>query len=187
MPPKSQEFRRIERRVLGPVMRNLGFRRPAGVGLSGWVRPDQNAWLVVWTQLGKWNYGDDPEGYRFTLELQLGSEPIAGTGSRRMRYHDLLDRAQKLAYLDIYNRAMAKAKPNQELMALLNAREQARHIAELRPRREVPGPLEDPWFPYIDEDDVEAWMMFLAGALPKVLDRFLTSGVPTGSGDIPGH
>ena len=28
MPPKSREFRRIERRILGPAMRGLGFRRP---------------------------------------------------------------------------------------------------------------------------------------------------------------
>jgi hypothetical protein len=175
MPPKSQAFRRIERRLLGPAMRDLGFGRPPGVGLSGWIRAEQESWLLVWTQLGKWNYGDNPEGYRFTMELQLGSEPFAGGFGRRLRYYKLLDRDQKQNHLAIYNQAIAKAKPDPELMSLLNERDQARHVDELRPRDHVPDRWDDPWLPYLDEADVEAWMGFLAEVLPAVLDRFLWS------------
>ncbi len=153
-------------------MKDLGFARPPGVGLGGWVRSEEGGSLVVWTQLGKWNYRSDPEGYRFTLECQLGSEPFAGAGSQRVRYYDLLDKAQKQEHLAIYNRVMAKAKPNPEYMAILSPREQARHAKELRPRTELPERWDDPWLPYIDDGDVEDWMRFLATAMPTALSRF---------------
>jgi hypothetical protein len=186
VPPKSQAFRRIERHILGPVMRDLGFTRPPGVGLSGWLRQEPGGWLVIWTQLSNWNYGDEPEGYRFTLELQLGAQPKAGSGLRRRRYYDLLDDARKQEHLTIHNRAIAKARPNPMTMSFMNPREQAGHLDELRQLSELPDRWDDPWFVYVDEDDVQAWMEFLATALPTVIDRFLSKDDPAfEAADIP--
>jgi hypothetical protein len=182
MPPKSQEFRRIERRILGAAMRDLGFRRPPGVGLSGWLKQEPNGWFVVWTQLSHWNYGDEPEGYRFTLEFQLGTQPIAGTGERRMRFYELLDGKQRLDHLAIHNRVIAKAKPNPLMMSMLSPSEQVRHLDELQPRRELPERWDDPWFVYIDQGDIQAWMEFLAAVMPSLLDRFLASDTPIQTG-----
>ena len=81
----------------------------------------------------------------------------------------------QLLALAIYNRATAKAKPNPEYMALLSAKARAEYLEDLRPRREVPDRWDDPWFRYIDEGDVVAWMEFLASAMPTILLRFVAS------------
>ena len=178
MPPKAAEFRRIERRILGRTLRDLGFRQRPGVGLSGWAREESRQWLVIWSQLSNWNYGDAPEGYSFTLEFQLSDEPIAGATSQRARFYQLLDDRQRQAHVVLNNQVIGKARPNPLMSANLKPADQRAYLESrgLVPLHGPLDPLEDVWLPYVDESDVEAWMRFLAEVMPSATSRFLERG-----------
>ena len=73
-------------------------------------------------------------------------------------------------------------------MSFLTPGDQARHLAELQPRRALPDRWDDPWFVYVDEGDIQTWMEFLAAVLPTLLERFLASDTSgSEAGDIPEH
>ena len=99
MPPTSKEFQRLVREIVAPALSAVGFSRPRGVGMGGWVRPEGSSWSVVWVQLSRSNYGDTPEGYLFTVEVQLGDKPIAGTAVSRARLYELLTPAEREEHL----------------------------------------------------------------------------------------
>lgn len=172
MPPKSKEFHRLVREVIAPVLAGLAFSRPRGVGLGGWVREQDGRWLVLWTQLGKWNYGADPEGYTFTVELQLDQQPLAGLGGPRARLYELLTDQERLEHLTIHNEVVAKTGPNPEFLELLLTHERGQHLAEFQPRTAPFGPYDDPWFRYTDVDDVRRWLEFVGRVLPGAIARF---------------
>jgi hypothetical protein len=172
-PPKATEFRRLVRDVLAPVLADLGFSRPPGVGLGGWTRPQDGKWLVIWTQLSRSNIGDDPEGFRFTAELQLGDEPVAGGVGPRTRLWNLLDEEERAEHLGIHNEVIRKARPNPDLLALMEGSRKRAYLAEFAPR-EVPFDARaDVWFRYTDELDARRWLEFIGRVLPAVIDRFL--------------
>jgi hypothetical protein len=175
MPPKSREFHQIEREVLAPMLAEMGFSRPRGVGLGGWVRKEGSNWLVVWTQLGKWNSGDGPEGNTFTVEFQLDNEPRAGLGGRRARLYELLTDSERAEYLAIHNDVVAKAKPDPDMLAIFKTGDREWYLSTFKPRSTPFGPNEDPWFRYTDSGDARRWLVFVGAVLSGASDRFLAT------------
>lgn len=173
MPPKSKQFQALVREILAPAMKDLGFSRPRTVGLRGWARPSGSSWLVAWAQLNRWNYGDDPEGYSFTFEMQLGDEPVAGLGEKRERLYHLLSDAEQRRFVEIHNGVIAKVEPNPELQAAMSPTEWAVHFEDLRPRDTLFSRLDDPWLRYTDEVDLRTWLGFVANVLPGAIHRFI--------------
>jgi hypothetical protein len=131
----------------------------------------------MWLQLSMANYGDKPEGNGFTLELQLGEEPVAGKGSGPgSRLYGLLTDKERLDHLAIHNRIMAKVAPNPVLMQLsMLPRDRAAYLPEQQPRANPFGPNDDPWFRYTDAGDIRLWLDFIGRVLPGAIARFVDS------------
>lgn len=174
-PPRATEFRRLVGDALAPKLADLGFSRPPGVGLGGWTRPQDGKWLVIWTQLSRSNIGDDPEGFRFTVELQLGDEPVAGGVGPRARLWTLLDDGERAAHLGIHNKVIRKARPNPGLLARMEGSRKTAYLAEFKPRDAPFDARADMWFRYTDELDARRWLEFIGHVLPAVIDRFLAA------------
>lgn len=175
MPPKAKDFQRIVREVLAPTLADQGFARPRGVGLGGWVRPEQQGWLVIWTQPSRSNYGDSPEGYTFTVELQLGRQPIAGAGATRARLYGLLTDAERAEHLAIRNDIVRKTRPHPHMLGPATGG-MGWYLDEFRPRSAPFDRSTDVWFRYTDEDDARRWLGFVARVLPGAIERFIATG-----------
>ena len=160
MPPTSREFHRIARDSLAPTLTRLGFARPRGVGLGGWVREEPDGWLVIWLQLRRRT--DPAETAAFTVEFRLSAQPLAGLAGPRARLPALLTDRER-----------------SELLAL--DADPARK-APAGPRLRTPGAIgghDDPWFGYADDDDARRWLAFVDRVLPGALERFLATAAST--------
>jgi hypothetical protein len=122
MPPKSRSFHALVRETLVPAMKDLGFAQPKGAGLGALTRAEGSSWLVAWTQLSKRNYGDSPEGYSYTFEIQLCDEPVAGLGGPRERLCQLLSGDERAEFGPIHNNVMSKVVPDPQLQEILSSR-----------------------------------------------------------------
>jgi hypothetical protein len=178
MPPKSKEFNALVRETLVPAMKDLGFARPKSARLGAWTRAEGSLWLVAWAQLSKRNYGDSPEGYSFTFEMQLGEEPVAGLRGPRERLYHLLSGDERAEFVAIHNDVMSKVVPDPQLKEFLSSRAWARHVEDLRPRDTLFSHLDDPWLHYIDEEDLRVWLGFLIRVLPGTIHRFIETAAP---------
>jgi hypothetical protein len=179
VPPKSKEFHVASREILSPILSGLGFSRPRTVGFGGWVRDQGPNWLVLWLQLSTTNYGDRPEGYSFTVALQLGEEPYAGGGqSVGNRLYELLTEDERAELVSIHNAVMEKVSANPSVLMLpfMMPSYRARYLAEQEPRETPFGPNDDPWFRYTDAHDVRRWLDFIGRVLPGAIERFTASG-----------
>lgn len=179
MPPRSKAFHALVGEVLAPAMRSEGFERPKGIGLRAWARPSRRSWLVVWVQLSKWNYGDDSEGYEFTLEMQLGDGPVTGLGTARQRLYHALSNREQVEFFWLHAAVMAKVVPDPNLESVLAPEAWAEHLEELEVRPFTP--MDDPWMRYTDESDVRAWLEFITRVLPEALRRFEAAAERSGS------
>ena len=175
MPPTSKEFQRLVREIVAPALVAVGFTRPRTVGMGGWVRPEGSAWSVVWVQLSRSNYGDTPEGYLFTVEVQLGEKPIAGTAQDRARLYGLITAAEREEHLAIHNDVARKARPRPEMVGDPATGTMDWYLSAFRPRTEPFDPILDVWFRYTDEGDARRWLDFVARALPGAIDRFVAA------------
>lgn len=175
MPPKSAAFHRIAREVLGPPLAELGFKRPRDVGLGGWRRDEPSGSCVLWTQLSHSNYGDDPAGYQFVVELQWGRAQVDGWGHHRSRLYQLLTEVERVEHQEIHNEVIAKTRPNPDVLAFLASQDVSVDVERYRAGFEArPQPFDlsdDVWFPYTDEFDVRRWMAFVAAVLPGTIER----------------
>lgn len=175
MPPTSKEFQRLVREIVAPALAAVGFSRPRGVGLGGWVRAERSSWSVVWVQLSRSNYGDTPEGYIFTVEVQLGEQPIAGTAPDRARLYGLVTAAEREEHLAIHNAVAGKARPRPEMVGDPTTGNMDWYLSAFRPRTEPFDPILDVWFRYTDEADARRWLEFVARVLPGAIDRFVAA------------
>ena len=175
MPPTSKEFQRLVREIVAPALAAVGFSRPRGVGLGGWVRAEGNSWSVVWVQLSRANYGDTPEGYLFTVEVQLGEEPIAGSARSRARLYGLLTDAERDEHLQIHNVVAGKARPRPAMLGDPTTGDMDWYLSAFRPRTEPFDQILDVWFRYTDEEDARRWLDFVARVLPGAVDRFVAA------------
>jgi hypothetical protein len=180
MPPTSKEFQRLVREIVGPALSRAGFTRPPRVGLGGWLRREGASWSVVWVQLSRSNYGDTPEGYLFTVEVQLGDEPVAGSAPSRARLYGLLTDAEREEHLTIHNDVARKARPRPGMVGDPTTGDMDWYLSAFRPRTAPFDPILDVWFRYTDVEDARRWLDFVARVLPGATDRFVAAGSRVG-------
>ena len=157
----------IARSVLGPVMKEAGFKHERG--MLSWTRPQEGEHLTIWLQVSQ--YGFDPyRGSKFTVEFQLGAESAVGSGGDSVRFCRLL-RAGELE--------VVRARQNRVIAGLPDL--PAARLGGLSPdlrdyhRRPEPvySPRDDVWFRYRSGRDIEAWSTYLAAMMPTAIERFL--------------
>jgi hypothetical protein len=180
LPPTSKEFQRLVREILAPALAGAGFSRPQSVGLGGWARDEGGSWSVAWVQLSRSNYGNTPEGYLFTVEVQLGDEPVAGTGRSRARLYGLLTDAERAEHLAIHNAVAVKARPRPAMLGEPTTGDMDWYLSDFRPRSAPFEPFLDVWFRYTDEEDARRWLAFVARVLPGAIDRFVVGARTAG-------
>ena len=167
-PPKSSEVMRIAREELQPVLAHLGLR-PSRGSRGVWAGTTERGLLRLRLQLSKWNKGDSPDGYEFTVELQLDrDQPIAFA-----RLVGLLSSDEREEHRQIHNSVIAKLPLDEAELDTLPPEWQSDRLLRVAPKLAPypPDPGLDIWFRYMDDDDVYRWMRFIRRALPGAVDR----------------
>jgi hypothetical protein len=174
LPPlKSAELYAVARQVLDPRLSEWGFVRTPKASRASWTRPEGSKWLTLWFQPWDRNSGADA-GFRFTVELLLGSEPMVHGYGYGLRFQDLLTVAARSRLLQLENRAISKLPPpNMDLANSLHPNTREYFLSGWKLRTSPYEPDEDVWFRQGDEDDVRASLDFIITELPAVLKRFL--------------
>ena len=173
MPPlKSDELHALAREVLGPRVAEWGFKRTPKARRASWTRPEGDKWLTFWFE--PW-IRNTPflAGYRFTVELLLGSEPVVHGLGYDLRLPDLLTESGRTTLRQLENRAISKFPPPD--MAFANSLDPDTReylLSAWTPRTSPYEPGEDVWFRQGDEEDVRLLLDFIASELPGVLERF---------------
>ena len=123
------------------------------------------------TQLSQSNW-DPHTGGKFTIELQFGGEAMPRHGHRR-RLGGYVADDERQKWLQIRNAVAARAhKPSPAFLGAFPASLVPTYLENFEPMT-VLHPSSDLWFPYLSADDVSAWGAFLAGMLPRAVERFL--------------
>ena len=166
MPPKAPEVRKIARDEVEPTLKGLGFKHSAKPQ-PRWTSAQNDVSVTFRLIFSPWNYGDAPEGYEFTGEIEVATtQPIA----LLRLFHGLTD-AQRETFRQLQNQVIGKIPIDEDELDRLPPEWQADRLAQVAPRL-TPYPANvEVWFRYLDEVDVRRWCQFIAEVLPGCVEQ----------------
>jgi hypothetical protein len=169
----SKGLHATARRRLDPMLSHLGFGHVRETSMAAWVREEGSQWLILWFQPMARGEPYAP-GFRFTVELRLGDQPVMFAPGHLARLPQLLSAARREELRTLDNRALAKVpRPSVARLAALPEAIRASVEAEWRPRVTPFGPDEHVWLRATDEGDLTLLLEFIARELPEAIGRFL--------------
>ena len=175
----SRRVYAIAREVLGPLAKELGFRREKA--MLSWTRPYGPQHLTFWFQVSQHGW-DTYAGSQFTIELQLSPNPEVGTGLRRARLPTLLTDADREEVRRRENAVISRlVLPPPSYLQWLGSASLEVASSYLRQFEQVGEPYypgKDIWFRYASEADVHAWCEFIKLKLPLAIEKFIASAAP---------
>jgi hypothetical protein len=178
---KTCELFGVLRKHIEPRLRELGFepfKDPSGLFLV-WTRPRKGRkFEAVACQADKWGW-DPWRGSRFQVFMtRSGRRGNVALCREFAEMWDLLTADEKRAIEAAQNKVIAKSRVPTEAEYNAHLGFSAYSEREMRPYREACEPLdlsrrpaEGLWLRFTDADDLEAGARFLAGWLPRALER----------------
>lgn len=171
MPLTAAGVAKLAYRELSPALADHGFKRAPGMSGAAWFRPEGEELLLIYFQSSSGN-GPGAPGYRFTVEISIGSQLVRFGGRKGHRIWNLLtfdEREQMRRLENVVKRKLPP--PDPAIHGVLKPRDP--YLEHWTPKETPYDPRMDVWFRYWDEDDLHVLMGFLGGILPRVVDRFL--------------
>jgi hypothetical protein len=163
---KSPEVYRTLRIALAPEFKAAGFNRAKG--LLSWAHRRGERYLVVWCQVSQSGW-DSYAGSKFTVELQLSSEPVVGARAvHRQRLATMLNGIEREELRSIQNGIIDSLEQPPASYPLLHISAAVRiHYLKLFERIEEPyGERDDVWLRYKNRQHVAEWAQFIIRILP---------------------
>ena len=176
-PPKvdSRQVYAIAREIVGPLAKELGFRREKA--MLSYTRPEGDLHLTFWFQVSQWGW-DKYSGSEFVVEFQLSPESVVGTGLHRARLAALLTESEREAVRERQNGVISRLRtpPASYIEALFSSLPdtKASYLDEFKPVTKAYYDGQDIWFRYGSEEDVREWCVFIKSKLPTAIDRFFS-------------
>lgn len=151
----SRRVYAIARKVVGPLAKDLGFRREKT--MLSWTRPQDSEHLTFWFQVSQHGW-ERYAGSQFTVELLLSPRPEVGHGRQRARMAEPLTDADREELRRRQNAVIIRlVRPPRSYTEWLSSGSAELESLFLRQFEQVFQPYsqgEHLWFRYASEDDV---------------------------------